>query len=209
MVECVGSHGLIETIYGVFGKKAKVTVPMSKAICDSSVEELDLSQRARNGLHRDGCFTIGQLVDLVNADGIRRIRNEIVTPILIPCQESGVGKAINSFHSGTAKEGIYANARHTGGNSDRFQFLGERKRTLVVLIDELAQELIEPDVVHLLAHDADLREIRRLRPRPPPPSRLCGRQVTRGRDTGEGKGFGLFRDERKKLKNTIDNLVRL
>ena len=68
MVECVGTHGLIETIYGVFGKKAKVTVPMSKAICDSSVEELDLSQRARNGLHRDGCFTIGQRVDLVNAD---------------------------------------------------------------------------------------------------------------------------------------------
>lgn len=75
MVECVGSHGLIETIYGVFGKKAKVSIPMSKTICDSSVEELDLSQRARNGLHRDGCFTIGQLVDLVNADGIRRIRN--------------------------------------------------------------------------------------------------------------------------------------
>ena len=75
MTECVGPHGLIETIYGIFGKKAKVSIPMSKTVCDSSVEELDLSQRARNGLHRDGCFTIGQLVDLVNAKGIRKIRN--------------------------------------------------------------------------------------------------------------------------------------
>ena len=75
LVNCASGTGVVETILAVFGKKARVSIPLSKELCQSPIDELDLSRRSLNGLMRDSCFTVGQLVDIVNENGLRRIRN--------------------------------------------------------------------------------------------------------------------------------------
>ena len=75
MAEHASGRGVIETILMVFGKKAKVSIPLSTELCESPIEELDLSQRSRNGLHREGCFTIGGLTDIINEKRLQKIRN--------------------------------------------------------------------------------------------------------------------------------------
>lgn len=68
-------NGIITTLYGVFGKCIKVSVPFSQKACDTSIDELDFSVRASNALKRASIFTIGQAIDLIADDGLLRIRN--------------------------------------------------------------------------------------------------------------------------------------
>lgn len=83
-------NGLITTLYVVFGKCVKVSIPFSQKACDTSIDELDFSVRANNSMKRVGVFTIGEVIDLIASDGLLRIRNlgkktqnEIKTRILV------------------------------------------------------------------------------------------------------------------------------
>jgi DNA-directed RNA polymerase alpha subunit len=75
LVNSVDRNGLVTTLYGVFGKSVKVSVPFSQKACDMSVDDIDFSPRANNSLKRAGVFTIGEIIDLIADDGLLRIRN--------------------------------------------------------------------------------------------------------------------------------------
>lgn len=75
LVNSVDRNGLVTTLYGVFGKSVKVSVPFSQKACEMSVDDIDFSPRANNSLKRAGVFTIDEIVDLIADDGLLRIRN--------------------------------------------------------------------------------------------------------------------------------------
>lgn len=90
LLRSANENGLITTLYGVFGKCVKVSIPFSQKACDTSIDELDFSVRANNSMKRVGVFTIGEVIDLIASDGLLRIRNlgkktqnEIKTRILV------------------------------------------------------------------------------------------------------------------------------
>ena len=75
LLNSVDRNGLVATLYGVFGKSVKVSMPFSQKACDMSVDDIDFSPRANNSLKRAGVFTIGEIIDLIADDGLLRIRN--------------------------------------------------------------------------------------------------------------------------------------
>ena len=90
LLKSANENGLINTLYGVFGKCVKVSIPFSQKACNTSIDELDFSVRANNSMKRVGVFTIGEVIDLIASDGLLRIRNlgkktqnEIKTRILV------------------------------------------------------------------------------------------------------------------------------
>ena len=90
LLRSANENGLITTLYGVFGKCVKVSIPFSQKACDTSIDELDFSVRASNAMKRASIFTIGQAIDLIVDDGLLQIRNlgkktqnEIKTRILV------------------------------------------------------------------------------------------------------------------------------
>ena len=90
LLKSANENGLIITLYGVFGKCVKVSIPFSQKACDTSIDELDFSVRANNSMKGVGAFTIGEVIDLIASDGLLRIRNlgkktqnEIKTRILV------------------------------------------------------------------------------------------------------------------------------
>lgn len=90
LLKLANENGIITTLYGVFGKCINISVPFSQKACDTSIDELEFSVRASNALKRSSIFTIGQVIDLMADDELRRIRNlgkktlnEIKTRILV------------------------------------------------------------------------------------------------------------------------------
>ena len=90
LLRSVNENGLITTLYDVFGKCVKVSIPFSQKACNTSIDELDFSVRANNSMKRVGVFTIGDVIDLIASDGLLRVRNlgkktqnEIKTRILV------------------------------------------------------------------------------------------------------------------------------
>lgn len=75
LLNSVDKNGLVATLYGVFGKSVKVSMPFSQKTCDMSVDDIDFSPRANNSLKRAGVFTIGEIIDLIADDWLLRIRN--------------------------------------------------------------------------------------------------------------------------------------
>ena len=74
-----------------FGNGLRVRIPMSQSFWDSSIDELNLSVRARNGLMRARAATIGEVSELIMSEGgVEAVRNlgrksiaEIKTTILV------------------------------------------------------------------------------------------------------------------------------
>ena len=90
LLKSANENGLIETLYGVFGKNIKVSVSFSAKDCETSIDDVEFSPRAEHSLKRAGVFTVGGVIDLIADDGLLRIRNlgkktqnEIKTRILI------------------------------------------------------------------------------------------------------------------------------
>ncbi len=75
LLRSANENGVITTLYDVFGKCVKVSIPFSQKACDTSIDELDFSVRANNSMKRVGVFTIGEVIDLIASDGLLRIRN--------------------------------------------------------------------------------------------------------------------------------------
>ena len=75
LLTSANENGLIPTLYGVFGKCVKVSIPFSRKACEMSIDDIDFSPRANNSLKRAGVFTIGEIIDLIADDGLLRIRN--------------------------------------------------------------------------------------------------------------------------------------
>lgn len=67
--------GLVQTLNKFYGANIKLEIGFSESICNCSIDELFFSVRSQNALKRASVFTVGDLIDLLNQERIRSIRN--------------------------------------------------------------------------------------------------------------------------------------
>lgn len=90
LIQSSESNGLIRTIYSIFGKSVKVSIPFGEKTLDSSVDEIDFSVRSSNCLKRTGMMQIRDVVEAIEDERLLRVRNlgktsygEIQTKLLV------------------------------------------------------------------------------------------------------------------------------
>ena len=90
LIQSAESNGLVRTIYTLFGKSVKVSIPFGQKTLDSSVDEIDFSVRASNCLKRTGMMQIRDVVEAIEDERLLRVRNlgktsysEIQTKLLV------------------------------------------------------------------------------------------------------------------------------
>ena len=67
--------GLIPVL-SMFENGLHFRIPMTQALWDTTIDELNLTVRSRNGLMRAGTDTIGKVAELImNDDGLNKVRN--------------------------------------------------------------------------------------------------------------------------------------
>ena len=75
LYEAVNEHGLLSTLYSVFGARLTFSLPLTAKSCDTPLDDMEFSVRASNALKRAGMFQIRQIVDVINQGELPRIRN--------------------------------------------------------------------------------------------------------------------------------------
>ena len=75
LVASAEQNGLIATLYSIFGKSVKVSIPFSRKTLDSSVDEIDFSVRSSNALKRTGLMQVGEVVDAIEDERLPKVRN--------------------------------------------------------------------------------------------------------------------------------------
>lgn len=75
LIQSAESNGLIHTIYSIFGKSVKVSIPFGEKTLDSSVDEIDFSVRSSNCLKRTGMMQIRDVVEAIEDERLLRVRN--------------------------------------------------------------------------------------------------------------------------------------
>ena len=75
LFESAEKIGLISTL-SPFGNDIKISIPLSQKFCDKSIDDMDLSVRASNGLKRSGAMTVRELTDTIMSEkGLDTVRN--------------------------------------------------------------------------------------------------------------------------------------
>lgn len=67
--------GITATLYLFYGTNIRMKIAYSRKTCDTSIDDMQLSVRAWNALKRVGVNTIGELIDVIQEDGLMKIRN--------------------------------------------------------------------------------------------------------------------------------------
>lgn len=75
LVASAEQNGLIATLYSIFGKSVKVSIPFSRKTLDSSVDDIDFSVRSSNALKRTGLMQVGEVVDAIEDERLPKVRN--------------------------------------------------------------------------------------------------------------------------------------
>ena len=75
LYDAIEQHGLVQTLHTIFGGKLPVSIPLSRAACETEVAEMELSVRAYNCLRRANITTVGELADLAMDGRINQLRN--------------------------------------------------------------------------------------------------------------------------------------
>ena len=75
LVASAERNGLIPTLYSIFGKSVKVSIPFSRKTLDSSVDDIDFSVRSSNALKRTGLMQVGEVVDAIEDERLPKVRN--------------------------------------------------------------------------------------------------------------------------------------
>ena len=82
--------GIAKALHSLYGGGVRVKIPFGKNTADTPIDELELSVRASNCLHRAGHNTVAEVIEAINQDALSRYRNvgrktvsEIKTKILI------------------------------------------------------------------------------------------------------------------------------
>lgn len=90
LIEEEQKYGLPALLDYVFGSDTKVRLRFSLRDCETSIDELCLSVRCQNALKRADIMTLGVLIDALNEERVKGIRNlgrksfrEIQTKILV------------------------------------------------------------------------------------------------------------------------------
>ena len=73
--EAIENHGLLETMYDVFGGRVNVNLVFKEKYYEEDICMLGLSSRSINGLKRGGAEIIGDVIDLVKNGSLMDIRN--------------------------------------------------------------------------------------------------------------------------------------
>lgn len=107
--------GLPEALNAVFGENVKVTLGFSKSSCNASIEELNLSVRSYNGLRRAEVAEVGDLIEMISEDRLKKIRNlgnksvsEIKTKLLVYGFEKLSEREKSEFFECLAEKNIVA-----------------------------------------------------------------------------------------------------
>lgn len=75
LFESAEKIGLISTL-APFGNDIKISIPLSQKFCDKSIDDMNLSVRASNGLKRSGAMTVRELTDTIMSEkGLDTVRN--------------------------------------------------------------------------------------------------------------------------------------
>ena len=75
LFESAEKIGLISTL-APFGNDIKISIHLSQKFCDKSIDDMDLSVRASNGLKRSGAMTVRELTDTIMSEkGLDTVRN--------------------------------------------------------------------------------------------------------------------------------------
>ena len=95
LIETEKHYGLPVLLDYIFGKNIVVKTGVKYSDCEKSIDELNLSVRSQNALRRAQIDTIGDLVDALNKEAVKEIRNlgrksysEIQTKLLVYNYES-------------------------------------------------------------------------------------------------------------------------
>jgi len=67
--------GLPATLQHYYGGNIRLTLPFTKSVCATSIDELMFSVRSQNALKRAGLFTVGDVVQALEANELDKIRN--------------------------------------------------------------------------------------------------------------------------------------
>lgn len=94
LLEHAEKVGVIEMLKN-YGEQVSVQIPLGKMLCETEIDDLELSVRARNCLHRAGVKTVFDLTELIMTEGkMERLRNlgrksivEIKTVLLVMAYE--------------------------------------------------------------------------------------------------------------------------
>ncbi len=68
-------HGIVATLHRYFGSNIKIHLNYSGSLCETGIDELQLSVRSWNALRRAGIDTVGQLISTINNEQLMKIRN--------------------------------------------------------------------------------------------------------------------------------------
>lgn len=90
MVKTAEVKGVVLTLASELGGSVRVRIPIGARACETAIEDIDMSVRSFNALKRAGAGTVGDVVELIEGEGLLRIRNlgvksrnEIKTRILV------------------------------------------------------------------------------------------------------------------------------
>lgn len=75
LFEQANEHGAAVVIAATFHLPIRTRLGFSSKACALPIEEMELSVRAYNCLKRSNVHTVGELIDIVNSDGLLKIRN--------------------------------------------------------------------------------------------------------------------------------------
>lgn len=75
MMEALEDFSLSELLEATLGGNIRVKLGFSKKACDTDISELEFSTRSYNALRRAGLLNVGDLVDRINEDGLKHVRN--------------------------------------------------------------------------------------------------------------------------------------
>lgn len=75
LTQTAEATGLPAALQRYYGGNVRLTLPFSKRTCAASIDELTLSVRSQNALKRAGLFTVGDVVQALEADELGKIRN--------------------------------------------------------------------------------------------------------------------------------------
>ena len=75
LTQAAEASGLPAALQHYYGGNIRLSLPLTKRTCAASIDELMLSVRSQNALKRAGLFTVGAIVQALEADELGKIRN--------------------------------------------------------------------------------------------------------------------------------------
>ena len=83
LTQAAEASGLPAALQHYYGGNIRLSLPLTKRTCAASIDELMLSVRSQNALKRAGLFTVGAIVQALEADELGKSMAEIKTRVTV------------------------------------------------------------------------------------------------------------------------------